>query len=170
MATPFDRGVRAAQRRRLSTANPFLRRDTASYRRRAAEWAEGWASVTVAPPSPVRLLPVDPIRCPPGDYDRRERGLVALFLPRDPVEWGLLRAEMAAGVVAHVPQWARVPYAVLWAYATTRGRSLGVADPGPVETRWSHPVKYLWSAIRVQGIAGAYPVLVTSAYEELYGT
>ena len=52
-----------------------------------------------------------------GDYDHRERGLLALYRPRDLVEFDVHRAECKAGVVAWVPDHFRVPYAVLRACA-----------------------------------------------------
>lgn len=169
MATsPYDRGVRAALRGR--SRNPFLKRSTASYRRRAAEWSEGYASVSqVARAALVEFhwLPLDPVRHPQaGDYPRRERGLERLFRPQDAVEWDVLRASMTARVVEAVPRWAGVPYAVLRAYALARGVELG-AEPLEFELQWGHPVKYLWSALRIQGVASEWPALVTSAYEEL---
>lgn len=169
MATsPYDRGVRAALRGRSS--NPFLKRSTASYRRRAAEWAEGYASVSQVARQTLaefRWLPMEPV-CHPqaGDYPRRERGLEKLFRPQDAVEWDVLRAAMAARVVSLVPQWAGVPYAVLRAYAGTLGVCLG-EEPQEFELQRGHPVKYLWSALRLQGVVSQWPALVTSAYEEL---
>lgn len=103
-----------------------------------------------------------------GDYDRRERGLLALYRPRDLVEFDVHRAEARAGVVDLVPECFRVPYGVLRAYAATRGRYLGEEDLRSGLPPW-HPCLYLWSAIRVRGGSGRYPPLIISAFKELYG-
>lgn len=91
------------------------------------------------------------------------RGLRALFRPVDDFEWELLVAEMRAGVVEWVPEWARIGYLILWHYCDGE---LGVEPPEWVE--WvGHPMKYLASVIRVQGSCSRWPTLVVSAYEEL---
>lgn len=101
-----------------------------------------------------------------GDYDHRERGLLALYRPRDPVEFDVHRAECKAGVVAWVPDHFRVPYAVLRACAEARGVHLGALDTRLEVPGW-HPCLYLWSALRITGGSGHYPPLVVSAFEEL---
>lgn len=101
-----------------------------------------------------------------GDYDHRERGLLALYRPADLIEFDVHRAECQAGVVAWVPDHFRVPYAVLRACAEARGVRLGERDTRPEVPGW-HPCLYLWSALRIRGGAGRYPPLVVSAFEEL---
>ena len=103
-----------------------------------------------------------------GDYDRRERGLLALYRPRDLVEFDVHRAEARAGVVDLVPECFRVPYGILRAYAEARGVHLGAPDERSEIPDW-HPCLYLWSALRFRGGVGRYPPLVVSAFEELYG-
>jgi hypothetical protein len=102
-----------------------------------------------------------------GDYDHRERGLVALYRPADLIEFDVHRAECKAGVVGYVPDHFRVPYAVLRGCAEARGVSLGERD----DRSWappSHPCLYLWSALRIKGHSQCYyPPLVLSAWEEL---
>lgn len=170
-ASAFDRGVRAAKKRRLITSNPFLKRTGSSYVRRAAEWEQGYHSVDLTQAlalAEFKWLPmIKPAYQQAGDYDRRERGLMALFCYcPDLLEFDVLRHEMAAGVVGYVPTWARSPYGVLRAYALARGDDLGIASE-PDTSTYGHPVKYLWSAIQLQKEAGHFPSLVTSAYEEL---
>jgi len=170
-ASAFDRGMRAAKKRRLLTSNPFLKRTGKSYVRRAAEWDEGYRSVDLTQAvslSEFKWLPMTkPEYQQAGDYDRRERGLQALFYHTpDLIEWEILKAEMSVGAVGYVPAWARSPYGVLRAYALTRGDDLGI-ESEPDTSNWGHPVKYLWSAIQLQREAGHFPSLVTSAYEEL---
>ena len=155
-ATAFERGQRAARKRKPQSSNPFLRRSGKSYVRRASEWDAGFESVVLRPESTVEFkwLPMStPSIQPGGDYERRERGLTALFCPRDPVEWDVLRAELYQGSVGYVPAWARSPYGVLRAYVLTLGQDIGVESEADVSD-WGHPVKYLWSAIRLQGGAG----------------
>lgn len=104
-----------------------------------------------------------------GDYDHRERGMLALYRPVDLIEFDVHRAECKAGVVGYVPDHFRVPYAVLRGCAEVRGVSLGEQD----NRDWtppSHPCLYLWSCLRIKGHSeGYYPPLVVSAFEELRG-
>lgn len=99
-----------------------------------------------------------------GDYERRHTTLWALFRPPEEVSWDALRAEMRAGVAAIVPEWAGTGYAILWAYAKTRGVILGEPD-GDLLTP-GHPLLYLQGALRIQGSVGHWPPLVIRAFEE----
>lgn len=101
-----------------------------------------------------------------GDYERRSRGLEALFRPQDWVDYDILRAEMVAGRAQGHAWGMPTPYIVLRAYAAFRGRSLGAEWDG--EWQAGHVMGYLASAILVQGTVSRWPVLVISAYEELY--
>lgn len=100
-----------------------------------------------------------------GDYERRTRGLEALFRPRDLLEYDILRSEMCAG---RADGWAgtmATPYIILRAYALAQGTSVGAEWDG----EWipGHVMGYLASAIIIQGHATRYPPLVITAYEEL---
>lgn len=95
-----------------------------------------------------------------GDYDRRERGLLALYRPRDLVAFSVHIAEARAGVVVDCP-WP-VAYTVLRAYAAQRGMHLG----GPVDGYDDHPLLFLASVIRQRGIGSYDSPLVASAFNE----
>lgn len=171
-ANAYERGQRAKRKGKLLEQNPFARRpQSKSNVRKTNDWALGWHSVdevAVRSFSEFVWPPLKPFPHPPaGDYDRRERGLVSLFRPQDAIEWDLLRAEMSAGLVEHVPEWARIPFDVLQAYVDTRGGTLGEPELNYDIPQMGHPCKYLWSAIRFQGGGAHWPPLVVSAYEEL---
>jgi len=93
-----------------------------------------------------------------GDYELRVRGLEGLFRVRDLVEWDVLRTEMVMGVAdGSTPH--TTPYIILGAYA----------DIGEPCTGWTagHPMGYLASAIRIQGVSGKKCPLLVTALEEL---
>jgi len=165
MSKTFDRGARAAKRGRPLESNPFARRGQL---KRAAQWAEGWHSVDYRPvivSADWKWPPIRPVPSPqPGDYWVRERGLVMLFRPRELVEFDVLRHEMRLGLVSYVPGWAVIPYACLWAYARHRR---GVGNECVGEPVGGHPLKWLWSCLKQQPDGGHFPVLISSAYEEL---
>lgn len=81
---------------------------------------------------------------------------------RDWVEWDVLQAEMSAGVVEQVPQWAVVPYGLLRLYGLSQKRSLG----GHVSGYCQHPMGWLWHAFEIQPGAHSWPAAVISAYSE----
>lgn len=171
-ANAFDRGARAKRRGKLLESNPFARRNGKANARRANDWALGWHSVEHIGGSRESLAsfkwpPLGRIPRPAeGDYGVRMRGLDALFRPTDPIEWAVLREEMRIGVAAVIPGWAKVPYTILWFYASQQeGESIG-EDPDWSDSE-SHPMKYLYSALRIQGSASRWPPLVVSAYSEL---
>ena len=106
-----------------------------------------------------------------GDYLHQKGGLELLYRPDDLVDFDVHRAELCAGVVAHVPEPFRAPYACLEALADHSGLSLGsyVEDFGvPLEfTVKQHPCTYLWHCLKIQGFRGHMPPLVISAFEEI---
>lgn len=169
-STAFERGIKAKRRGRLLENNPFAKREGNSNRKRANEWALGWHSVEAraAPPSDFKWPPLVPIVTPQaGDYWVRERGLLALFRPTDPIEWDVLLGSMVAGVAEDIPQHMVIPYGVLRAYAESLGDSIGGLED--LECEDHHPLKFLWSALKIQGTASHWPPLVTSAWQELEG-
>lgn len=169
-STPFERGVAAKRRGKLLEHNPFARREGNSNRKRANDWALGWHSVEAraAPPSDFKWPPLVPIVVPQaGDYWVRERGLLALFRPTDALEWEVLLASMVAGVGGDAPDDMRIPYEVLRAYAESNSESIGEADDR--ETDAWHPLRFLWSALKIQGSGRYWPPLVVSAWQELEG-
>ena len=93
-----------------------------------------------------------------GDYELRARGLEGLFRVRDLVEWDVLRTEMVVGVCDGSTSHC-TPYIILGAYA----------DIGEPCTGWTagHPMGYLASAIRIQGVSQRICPLVRTALEEL---
>lgn len=173
-ATSFQRGASAKRKGRSLESNPFAKRPGNGNRKKANEWALGWHSCEVsARPSggsggtfqwpPLARMPAPP----EGDYDRRCRGLRALMRPTDPIEWEVLRAELAVGRVGYVPHWAVVGYTILWFYAEARNQDIGI-EPDFGWERTGHPMLYLYSALRNQGgDCSRWPPLVVSAFEEL---
>jgi len=89
-----------------------------------------------------------------------------LFRPRELVEYDVLRHEMRLGLVSYVPQWAVIPYVVLWAYAGDR-RGIGQECLDAIVWNNNHPLKWLCSVIRLHGGGSHWPTLVSTAYEEL---
>lgn len=174
-ANAFERGARAKRKGRSAESNPFAKRAGRSNAKKANDWLLGWHSCEVALGAPggsggvfewPRLAPLP--RPLEGDYGVRERGLDALFRPRDLLEWEVLLGEMRIGRVEWVPEWARVGYAILWFYAEAQGESLG-AEPAEPDRWTGHPMKYLYSVLRVHEVS-QWPPLVVSAYEELYAS
>jgi hypothetical protein len=167
----YERGARAKRKGRLLEQNPFARRkQTRGNVQRANDWALGWHSAEAA-----REVPSDwkwpPLRAFPapqaGDYGIRERGFLMMMRPKDLIEYDILQHEMYAGVVDYIPAWARIPYGILWHYASQqRDTSLG-REPDYDALNQSHPLKYLWSVWRFCNGGAHWPPLVTSAYEEL---
>lgn len=99
-----------------------------------------------------------------GDYDRRMRGLEALFRPEDLVEYDVLVRQMAAGRATGEAGGMSTPYTILRAYCEQQGVSVGEPCTGWVA---GHCMGYLASALLIQhGRCGRWPILVVSAYEE----
>lgn len=101
-----------------------------------------------------------------GDYDRRAKGLLALYMPKDLLAYDVHIRECLAGTVARVNYEFVVPYIILRGCCLARGMKLGTDDVGIGDDY--HPCRYLHSAIRIKGhVEGYYPPLVISAYDEL---
>ena len=165
----FERGQRAKRAGKALERNPFTKRAGKANARKAEEWALGWESTeSMRPDIPVDWKWPALVRIPhpqAGDYGLRGRGLLALFRPQDLVEYDVLRAEMSYQMVSYVPSWAVIPYDLLGAYAGTLPDRI-VEEPQEPDYS-GHPLKYLWTAWRIQGIVSRWPPLVVSAYEEL---
>lgn len=172
----FQRGMRAKQKGRSLDRNPFKKRAGRSNAKKAEEWEEGWHAAevrTVLVPKDWKWPELHPYPHPQaGDYGVRERGLLAFFRPKDLIEYEILLIELRGGNVSHIPLWAAIPFDLLRTYGESKGWFIQCQDPGPLEDEIGfHPMKYLWTALRIQGSCSRWPTLVVSAYEEIiYGT